>query len=77
MARFHGEEVIIIGQQKARDAKPDAPALHFLLGFQYAYTGHPDRAVRELDKTIELEPQDRMASALRDLIGGKTSGPPA
>ena len=45
--------------ETARDAKPDSPALHFLLGFQYAFLGHKEAAMRELDRAIQLEPRDQ------------------
>jgi tetratricopeptide (TPR) repeat protein len=61
--------------QKARDAKPDSPALHFLLGFHYGFSGHPGQAIAELGETIQLEPKDQMAKALRDQLTGKLKGP--
>src|SRR5262249_35413597 len=36
--------------EKARDAKPDNGALHFLLGYHFGYLNYPKQAVRELDK---------------------------
>ncbi len=62
--------------EKARDAQADSPALHFLLGFQYAFSGAPDQGVPELDKTLQLQPKDQMAKALRDLMAGKTGAQP-
>jgi hypothetical protein len=56
--------------EAARKEKPDMPALRFLLGYQYAYLGHPNEAVRELDKAMELNSQDQLASQLRDLAKG-------
>jgi tetratricopeptide (TPR) repeat protein len=50
--------------EKARNDKPTDPALRFLLGFQYNYLGFPTQAVRELEKTVELAPQDEMAKQL-------------
>ncbi len=65
--------------EKARNARPESPALHFLLGFQYGYSGNRAAAVTELDKTVQLEPKDAMAKTLRDLMAGKptTSTQPA
>lgn len=57
--------------EKARDAKPDDPALHFLLGYHFGFLGYPKHAVKELDKTIELAPKDEMAVKLRDLFKGR------
>ncbi len=59
--------------EQARDAKPSSPALHFLLGYHYAFAGDKQQAIRELDKTLQLEPKDPMAKALRDRLTGKTS----
>jgi hypothetical protein len=63
--------------EKARDARPDSPALHFLLGYQFAFLGYRDQALRELDMAIQLEPKDRIAKALRDRIGGQSNASPA
>ncbi len=57
--------------EKARDAKPESPALHFLLGFNYGFSGHKGEAIRELDKAVQLEPRDKGAERLRDLFSGK------
>jgi len=57
--------------EKARDDKPDSPALRFLLGFHYAHLGYPSQATRELNKAIELEPRDQMAKKLRDAMAAK------
>jgi tetratricopeptide (TPR) repeat protein len=43
----------------------DAPELRFLLGYHYGYLGYPKEAVRELDKAIEMAPQDELARKLR------------
>ena len=57
--------------EKARDAKPDDPALRFLLGWHYGYLGYPKQAVRELDKTLELAPKDEVAKKVRDAMAEK------
>jgi len=57
--------------EKARDAKPDAPALRFLLGFHFGYLGYPKQAVRELDKGLTLAPRDLGARKVRDLFAAK------
>ncbi|HWB14002.1 MAG TPA: tetratricopeptide repeat protein [Pirellulales bacterium] len=49
----------------------DSPAKRFLLGFHYGYLGHPNEAVRQLDKAIELNPKDKLAAELRDLMAAK------
>jgi Flp pilus assembly protein TadD len=59
--------------EKARDAKPDAPALHFLLGYHFGYLGYAKHAVRELDKVLAAAPDDKMAKKLRDQFAEKLS----
>ncbi len=54
--------------EKARDAKPDSPALHFLLGFHFGYLGYEKQAVRELDKALTLAPKDRGSRKLREVF---------
>ncbi|HQU46483.1 MAG TPA: tetratricopeptide repeat protein [Pirellulales bacterium] len=49
----------------------DSPAKRFLLGFHYGYLGYPKQSVRELDKAIELNPKDKMATELRKLMAAK------
>ena len=57
--------------EKARDEKPDDPALRFLLGWHYGYLGYPKQAVRELNKTLELAPTDVIAKKVRDAMAEK------
>jgi tetratricopeptide (TPR) repeat protein len=57
--------------EKARDVKPADSALRFLLGFHFGYLGHPKQAVRELDKTLELNAKDEGARKVRDIFAGK------
>ena len=57
--------------EKARDAKQDDPAIHFLLGYHFGFLGYAKHAVKELDKVIELEPKDDMAVKLRDRFAAK------
>jgi len=54
--------------EKAVERYPNDPSLRFELGFQYAYSGHPDLALRQLDKLLELVPQDQIGGELRDLV---------
>lgn len=49
----------------------DSAAARFLLGFQYAYLGHPKESVSELDKAIAQNPKDKTAKDLRSLIAAK------
>ncbi len=52
----------------ARDAKPDDPALHFLLGFHYGALEQSEQAIEELDRTIQLQPLDEGAKKLREVV---------
>ena len=57
--------------EKSRLAKPDDPAIRFLLGFHFGYLGHPKSAVAEFAKALELNPKDAGARKVRDLIAAK------
>jgi Flp pilus assembly protein TadD len=52
----------------ARDGKPDDPALRFELGYHFGYLGYPKNAVAELDKALDLQPQDLGSQKLRDIF---------
>jgi hypothetical protein len=54
--------------EKAVEGYPNDPSLRFELGFQYANSNHPDLALRELDKLLEMAPQDQIGRKLRDLV---------
>ncbi len=56
---------------KASAAKPNDPALRFLLGFHYGYSGRVADAARELDKLVQLEPKDQLGRKLRDILADK------
>jgi Tetratricopeptide repeat len=47
---------------------PTDPALRFEFGLQQAYSGNPDAALNELDKLLELVPQDQIVRKLRDQV---------
>ncbi len=64
--------------EKARDAKPDSPALRFLLGFHFGYLGYPKQALRELDKALTLAPKDLGSRKVREIFALKVpDAPPA
>ena len=62
--------------ERARDAKPDSPALHFLLGYHFGYLGYPKHAVAEFDKALTLAPKDLGARKLRDIFAAKWPAAP-
>lgn len=55
--------------ERARNGRPEAPALRVLLGYHYGFLGFPKHAVQELDKAIQLEPRDPFAADLRNMFG--------
>ena len=59
--------------EKARKEKTEEPGLRFLLGYQYGYLGYPSNAVKELNKAVELAPQDELAAKLREAMQAKLS----
>ena len=54
-----------------RRRSSDSPILRFLLGYHYGYLGYPKEAVRELDKCLEMAPQDELARKLRAEFAAK------
>ncbi len=54
--------------ERARNAKPDDPAMRFLLGYHYGYLGYPKQAVAEFDKALDLQPKDLGSQKLRDIF---------
>jgi hypothetical protein len=58
--------------EAAVKAKPEDPALRFLLGFHYGYLNYPQQAVRELGKAVALEGRDPAARRLHDVFAVKT-----
>jgi tetratricopeptide (TPR) repeat protein len=54
-------------------AKPDDPALRFLLGFHYDYLGYPAEAVTELTKAHNLAPNDQLADSLLQQASAKAA----
>jgi len=62
---------------KAVEQYPNDPALRLELGFQYAYSGHRDLALRQLDKLLELVPQDQIGRKLRDQVNKEKKSTPS
>jgi tetratricopeptide (TPR) repeat protein len=63
------------GLEKAVKENPNEPALRFELGFQYVLSGRQEEGVRELDKLLELAPQDQISRTLRDKIAAELASP--
>ncbi len=53
---------------------PNAGYAYFLRGYQHGFLGHHQTAVRDLNKAVELESRDKLASRLIEHFGGT---PPA
>ena len=73
-AELYGNNRSFSDQLKALEAARDtndSPAVRFLLGYEYGFSGSPQRAITELDKTLEMAPQDETAKKLRDLLSAK------
>jgi tetratricopeptide (TPR) repeat protein len=61
--------------EMARNAKPDDPAMRFLLGYHFGYLGYPKQAVTELDKALDLQPKDLGSQKLRDIFAVQAGMP--
>jgi hypothetical protein len=57
--------------ESARNANPDSAGLRFLLGYHYGFLGYPQQAVKELDRGIQLQPQDPFIALLRNDMAAK------
>ncbi len=49
---------------------PNAGYAYFLRGYQHGFLGHHQTAVRDLNKAVELESRDKLASRLIEHFGG-------
>jgi tetratricopeptide (TPR) repeat protein len=56
----------LLALDKAAKQNPSDAALRFLAGFHYACLGYPKAAIDNLDKALNLAPQDTLARRLRD-----------
>lgn len=54
--------------EAARDKSADKPALRFLLSYHYAYLGYPKEGLKQLDKCLELAPEDAVAKKLHERL---------
>ena len=54
--------------EAARDKSADKPALRFLLSYHYGFLGYPKEGLKQLDKCIELAPEDAVAKKLHEQL---------
>ncbi|HQU45469.1 MAG TPA: tetratricopeptide repeat protein, partial [Pirellulales bacterium] len=57
--------------EKAVKAAPDDAGTRFLLGYHYGFLGYPQQAVKQLDKTLQIQPDDQLAKKLREQFQAK------
>jgi len=77
--QFYGNPSDYSSQLKALEAasrQKDSAAVRFLLGYHYGFLGYPREAVRELDKALEINPQDQLASKLKQIMTAKLPAEP-
>jgi tetratricopeptide (TPR) repeat protein len=61
--------------EKFRDGNANDPAARFLLGYHYFYLGRLQDAFNQLDKAIQIQPQDPFARTLRNMAAEKVGQP--
>jgi tetratricopeptide (TPR) repeat protein len=61
--------------EAARDKDPKSAALHFLLAYHYLTCGHSENALKELRRTLEIQPQDAVAGALLASLSPRDAQP--
>ena len=49
---------------------PDAAYAHFLMGYHYMVCGYNDESIEQFKLASRLEPSDRLASSLVEMLGG-------
>jgi tetratricopeptide (TPR) repeat protein len=54
--------------EAARLRYPDDARLRLLLGYQYAFLGWPEGALKELDRAVALKPRDEIVRQFRDRV---------
>lgn len=70
MAGFYPDVAVYETQLRALEQAANSgntPEQHFLLGYHYQSTGHPDAASAQFAKVVELNPNDRVAADLRQM----------
>ena len=50
--------------EEYQKAHPDATDASFLLAYHYLVMGYPDQAVKQLDRVVKAQPNDKLASAI-------------
>jgi len=71
--QFYGSEETYAQQmgaleKAANETNSSDSAVHFLLGYQYGAANRLPEALRELDRALDLQPQDQGAQRLRDTV---------
>ena len=61
--------------KKPATPSPTTVRYSFLLGYHFGYLGYPKQAVRELDKALDIQPQDVGSQKLRDTFASQASMP--
>ncbi|MEW4526964.1 tetratricopeptide repeat protein [Maioricimonas sp. JC845] len=61
--------------EEYRDSHPDDPAVRFLLAYQYITCGHTEAATKQLQRVLELQPDDRVARDLLEMTAGPDALP--
>ncbi len=86
MSKLYPDIAVYTSQLRALEsavrARPDDPAGHFVLAYQYMTAGHNDAAAGQLDKVTQLVSNDKVAADLLRMIRppanavpGGTTGP--
>jgi tetratricopeptide (TPR) repeat protein len=61
--------------EAARDKNPKAAEVRFLLGYHYLTCGYSDKALSEFRRTLELQPNDPVASSLAATLSPRDDRP--
>jgi tetratricopeptide (TPR) repeat protein len=61
--------------ETASDENPKSAALQFLLGYHYLTCGHQENALKAFRRTVELQPQDSVATSLLASLSPRDAKP--
>jgi tetratricopeptide (TPR) repeat protein len=72
LSGLYSDVNVFTGQLRAleaqRDAKPDDPAIRFLLGYLYSCMGFKDQAATQYEKIVAIQPKDTLSAGLLKAI---------